>query len=1400
MKADFTRDTFLPQSARRTVRFQQGRVPLDAELNEAQDILIRRVETEARDVIGQSGAPQAQAGFEITVQGGGTELLAGAGRYYVDGILCELHAATSLTEQPDLPGYVLPADDGLYLAALDVSLDHLTALEDPRIQEVALHGADTTTRQRVKPQVRLIRVSEDPDTEATCATPFTAWDTATTAPTGALAARAEPEELPENECSMTPGAGFRSLLNQLYRVEIHDPGDETEATFKWSRENGSIVAAWQAKTGDELTVSSQGRDPQRLFRPGGWVELIDRERELRGEPGTLVRVTNVRGNVLTIDPSTASGTVDLADFETLPRVRRWESAGALGLNPDPDDDGFSPLEFGVQVRFAPGTYHSGDYWLIPARAATGDIEWEHDAATGEPRLLPRRGIEHHHARLALLRRADGLWAVVSDCRKLFPPLTDLGQAYLKLHNKHLHGSGVVCGLQVYCAGEERTAVRIRPGHAIDCEGTDILLGEEQVFGVVEQAVASELLDSSGNAEVLVTLVADAAEQPQFGVRAAPDDPSSLAAILRRIIEGTLWWDFYQDCLKPLVDSLRDLLIAPEDAPEDGLVTPQQQRLITIANLIAHRRNTPPDRRLWLSAQQHDTLRELHERLLAFAGSSKTFCAITSTFPTFPDFPFTNRPILTAFAAHQLSGVRVGPGNAPHVFAWSDDAPGRIFVYEGRSGRMTHYLALEGSAGMIVQDAVVIRPERDLLVVAVANANQTALHLLSLDTFKPAEDRIVLSGGTLTRLEAHSRQSATVLALQPGRGIHFLNLMRLASQRLPDPAWAFNAAGHLAVAEDMVCATSRVATSVPQGSYDALRFGRLTRDGNPLEDRDVRLTQIDTTAQSGSDGLVLIPSDRGLMVHVVVDPREANAPKSVLVADAANKRRIARATLPADDAQPTTGPVHLAALPNRGRVAYALTHRNQLVIAGATGAEGTLAAATLPAQAEPIALAGSGGNAPFLAVAHRAGMTMTLVPLTLLAEPAVTDAQLGAYRDAVMAAFERVLASVLQSLKDCLCDHLLLDCPECGEDAFLTLAKVEIRGRQVYHICNFDRDEVLTFPKVKYWLSAVPLIPAVSFLVDRFCCWILPTPGSNTGAGGAGAGAVAGGGLSAGAGGGAGPGVNPAVGAAGSLAANAMMTIARPGGTAKIAQMIRGNAAWAGSLGRLAFDRVAGPRAPVGPSTAPRPPRDLVGRDAPEAARDLERSGITVAAVSPYSDLVARNEPLLDIATLPGALRSGDRVELFTRDGRVAFFRRVKETPAAPTPPASGERPSTSPTTPEAGRPTTVDRDALEALRRELTEIQASHARDLATRDAEITALKRAHEETATTRTAELAEFRRSAEQDRAARDAMLTELRAANAGLTEKLAENEAALRRELESTAKTLRTEITRRTRRPSG
>jgi hypothetical protein len=97
-----------------------------------------------------------------------------------------------------------------------------------------------------------------------------------------------------------------------------------------------------------------------------------------------------------------------------------------------------------------------------------------------------------------------------------------------------------------------------------------------------------------------------------------------------------------------------------------------------------------------------------------------------------------------------------------------------------------------------------------------------------------------------------------------------------------------------------------------------------------------------------------------------------------------------------------------------------------------------------------------------------------------------------YRADVLEAFYDLLGALLQYLKDCFCDHLLVNCPTCDDDDKLYLGCVRIKNNQVFKVCNFSlRKDVYTFPKVKYWLSIVPVIPLFGKLVEIFCCAVLP---------------------------------------------------------------------------------------------------------------------------------------------------------------------------------------------------------------------------------------------------------------------------------------------------------------------
>ena len=419
MKGDFTRSTFDPKKHYSSVRMQQGRVQLDSDWNEQMDIEAHLRETAAADVIGPCGVPSTGGGFKVGISSDGKALTLSAGRLWVDGILCELEKDQAV-EITGIDGQ----GTATYCAYLDVWRRHVTALEDANIREIALGGPDTATRLQTVWQVKLAKVDEN-GTE--CDSKSAAWDKETKTSDGRLSARTQPVADSADPCKVPVSARYTRLENQLYRVEVHDDGElNQKATFKWSRENGSIVAGWSAIAGEskKIRVTSTGHDKNLDIAGGPWIELTDDAHELNGKPGRLVKVTKVEGDVLTLDFGGSPVKLDTDFDEKSRKARRWDSAGPVAIAQPSTNGGYLPLEGGIEIRFEPGTYKSGDYWLIPARAFIGefqgDIEWPQGALSSPP-----HGIQHHYCKLAVVESSQGKLSFVADCREQFLPLTKL---------------------------------------------------------------------------------------------------------------------------------------------------------------------------------------------------------------------------------------------------------------------------------------------------------------------------------------------------------------------------------------------------------------------------------------------------------------------------------------------------------------------------------------------------------------------------------------------------------------------------------------------------------------------------------------------------------------------------------------------------------------------------------------------------------------------------------------------------------------------------------------------------------------------------------------------------------------------------------------------------------------
>lgn len=482
MNGDISRDSFDPYLHYTRVVMQQGRVQLDADWNEQVSITERRLRTLLADLIGPFGGPTSHCGFavssdpavlkgmtgkyglplsqdrvkEISRRLAGGDFLVGPGRYYVDGLLCENDEPVTYGEQVGYPSDAETTLEKLrgasgFLIYLDVWERQVTGAENPDLIEVALGGADTAARAQLVWQVKVLKGSAAMTCSSTsllrrARPPF-------------LRAQAKKPETQPDACVIDPAARYRGAENQLYRVEIHRGGTARPsgatadgATFKWSRENGSVAFPVTHLAGDSgadettATLATLGRDRRLGLTQENWVEIADDRYVLRATAEPLHLVKRIDRDQLQVVLSGVGSSGTGNDQARHPLLRRWDhdasdpaisDEGALLVSESGSpDDGWIELEDGVQIQFPapavggqPTVYRTGDYWLIPARTATGDVIWPRRLVGGQlaPEPRPPGGVEHHYAPLAVASLdGNGRWTFTSpDCRRQFDPLPDL---------------------------------------------------------------------------------------------------------------------------------------------------------------------------------------------------------------------------------------------------------------------------------------------------------------------------------------------------------------------------------------------------------------------------------------------------------------------------------------------------------------------------------------------------------------------------------------------------------------------------------------------------------------------------------------------------------------------------------------------------------------------------------------------------------------------------------------------------------------------------------------------------------------------------------------------------------------------------------------------------------------
>jgi hypothetical protein len=390
----------------------------------------------------------------------------------------------------------------------------------------------------------------------TCGTPFAEWPQLTDPTGGTLTASTDAAAQPPGPCFIPPSDGFHGSENQLYRVEIHQPGvlsappAGAAPTFKWSRDNGSIVTALEKIDGAQLTVHDLGRDQVSGFAPGQWVEIIDDRLELSEQPGQLVQIvtTDPANRTITVTPAALALSGDAGGVNPAyhPKVRRWDQEGTsatgagIAMTLTQTD-----VENGLKVQFSVGTYRTGQYWTIPARA-NGQIEWPpYQVPNVHPAALPPQGIRHHYCRLALIQRDPATHQItVQDCRRLFAPLAAPAMRVISMNwqnDEYVLLSALISqGLQIMLDAEP-----IAP--SINTSSLIVTLERPTGRGQRQSPLISTIID--GTVSVIsnvITWVPDAdslntALKLTFGYDYPPSVPENLR--MRVVLKGHMIWMF-----------------------------------------------------------------------------------------------------------------------------------------------------------------------------------------------------------------------------------------------------------------------------------------------------------------------------------------------------------------------------------------------------------------------------------------------------------------------------------------------------------------------------------------------------------------------------------------------------------------------------------------------------------------------------------------------------------------------------------------------------------------------------------------------------------------------------------------------------------------------------------------
>jgi hypothetical protein len=417
MGSDRARLSYDAKQQYRSVVAQQGRVTLEADSNEAQQIISEELREETLDFVGSSGTPDDGYEVQALENNGSFDFSVSPGTMYVGGIRVFLDAPTPPTPTPTRtnpllikysdqkqtewldyksdPDWVEPSavanatlkQEFIYLHLRE---QEVSAVEDSALREVALGGPDTT--QRVRLIQRIVRLSTD-KTECSSAlgTAITAWnnkglnyDPKTMRLMSAATLKVETNESapPSDPCDPAARGGYLGAENQLIRVQISQ-SDSTGYKLVWGFDNASFLYRVKAKnnttenntTNTTLQLQSQPVDDFHRPKKDQAVEVLRSAAKLSNGEYVASATGFVTKLAAPYDPVSQEITFpslpnEYLDASQTPQLflRVWEEE-------KPFESGKSVIlgDTGLQVTLQTSgnqPFHIGDYWIFAVRPST----------------------------------------------------------------------------------------------------------------------------------------------------------------------------------------------------------------------------------------------------------------------------------------------------------------------------------------------------------------------------------------------------------------------------------------------------------------------------------------------------------------------------------------------------------------------------------------------------------------------------------------------------------------------------------------------------------------------------------------------------------------------------------------------------------------------------------------------------------------------------------------------------------------------------------------------------------------------------------------------------------------------------------------------------------------------